>query len=52
MRIALVFEIEPDEYQDFLDRDDVEGNLYDWFFAEICQNHGFGFLSEIRKEQD
>ena len=44
MRVVLEFTMEPDELEELLNGED----LYDWVFAEICQNLGFGFLTNAR----
>ena len=33
--------------EEFLAREDVQGNLYGWVFGEICQNQGLGFLTGL-----
>lgn len=48
MRVSFVFEIDEEELQEF---ENTNGNLYDWAFGEICQNLGFGFLSNIYREE-
>ena len=49
MKVILEFEFENGELEDFLET--TSSSLYDWVFAEMCQNHGFGFLTGIRKEE-
>lgn len=45
MKVVLEFTMDPDELQEILSEED---SLYDWVFAEICQNLGFGFLTAAR----
>ena len=48
MKVTFVFEIDEEELEEF---EDTNGDLYDWAFAEICQNQGFGFLTNIYREE-
>ena len=48
MKVILEFDLEPGELEDF---EAENGPLYDWVFAEVCQNQGFGFLTNIRYEE-
>lgn len=49
-RITLVLELEDEDYEDFINQDEVNDDLHNWFFAELCQNHGLGFLTECSVE--
>lgn len=49
-QVTMVFEMDDEEYDEFLDREDVQGNLRDWVFGEICQNQDFGFLTSLKVE--
>lgn len=47
MIVRMEFEIEPADLEEF--EADHGGDLTEWVFAEICQNHGFGFLVGIER---
>jgi hypothetical protein len=49
MKVILEFEFEDGELEDF--EESTGGSLYDWIFAEMCQNQGFGFLTNIKREE-
>ena len=49
-RVTMVFELDQDEYDEFLEREEVAGDLREWAFAEICQNQDFGFLTNLKVE--
>lgn len=46
--VDLTFDFEEDDYAEFLARPDVQGDLNAWIFGELCQNQGFGFLSDMK----
>jgi hypothetical protein len=48
--ITMQFELTDEEYGEFLDQEEVNGNLREWVFGEICQNQGFGFLTSLTVE--
>lgn len=49
-RITIELEIDEEEYNEFMEGEEVQGDLRNWLFAEICQNHGLGFLSDLTVE--
>lgn len=49
-RLILQFDFEDRKELDDL-ISDLGGDLDQWVFGELCQNHGFGFLSSIRIEE-
>lgn len=49
--VTLVFEFEDDEFSEFMDREDVQHDLHNWIFAELCQNNSFGFLTRIAVQE-
>jgi hypothetical protein len=52
MKVLLEFSFDDrQELESFL-KEQGGGTLYGWAFAEICQNLGFGFLSDIRFEEE
>jgi len=52
MKVILEFSFDDrEELKTFL-AEQGEGTLYDWAYAEICQNLGFGFLTDIRYEEE
>jgi len=46
MKVVMEFEIDEDELDEFIEE---HGDVYEWAFAEICQNWGFGFLTGVQK---
>ena len=49
-KITMCFEMDDEDYETFLERDDVQGDLREWVFAELCQNQDFGFLTSCYVE--
>lgn len=51
MRVVLTFTFESQaELVAWIKEHD--GDLFEWMFAELCQNHGFGFLVDVQTLPD
>jgi len=46
--VTMTFEFEDDEFEEFMEKEDVSGQLHDWLFAELCQNNSFGMLTDLK----
>ncbi len=50
-RVTMIFEFEDDEYDEFLAREDVDDDMYQWVQGEMVSNQGFGYLSSFGVEE-
>lgn len=48
--VTMTFEFEDEDFEEFLRKDEVQGDLRSWVLGEICQNQGFGFFTSFSVE--
>ena len=49
-RVTIVLDFTDEDYKEFVE-ETCHGQLYEWIFAELCQNQDMGFLTRLHVEE-
>lgn len=50
-RITIILDVEDEDFEEFMEQEEVNNDLNEFIFTELCSNWGLGFLRDVKIEE-